>query len=1050
MTFRRTVCFLWFCAAYNWFNLKMELMKKISLLLAFLCLLGTQLAFSQTREITGKVTSAEDGGGIPGASIVVKGTSVGTIADMNGQFKLKIPSTSKTLEVTFVGMEVQTIAIGSQSVYNVQLKAKDVSVEEVVVVGYGVQKKREVTGSISQVKGDAISSLATPSFESQLAGRSAGVQITAATGVLGEAPRIRIRGIGSISQGTYPLVVVDGMPVFTGDVGGYASTNAMGDINPADIESVEILKDGSATAIYGSRAANGVILITTKKGSKGKFSITYNDYFGVASPVRLFKLLDANDFVTIANEKRTNRGQSTIAVGTEVNTDWQKAVLRQNAFQQDHNLAISGSNDATKYYFSAGYTTQEGVSRPNKMNRYTMRANVDQKIKNWLTIGLTSAVSRSEYYGMNTGTNSLSGNIFSAAKQLPNTAVYDPADPTGYNIDDLNTMVVGRGKNLQSIDDNLPNIRYTLDKNVYASKILGVVASGYAMATFANDFTFKTQVGVDIKGTQGLEYLNPFHGDGRGANGYIYNNYTNMTRWNWQNVLTYTKSFADVHNINVNLVNEFQQQTINSFFGAGSNMSDSFFSKNLISGSYGTQMSGGSMSQNGFNSLAARANYNYGQKYFLQASVRRDGISSLPKANRYGLFPGVSAGWTISKESFMSGVRFLSDLKIRGSYAEVGNVDIGNYPYLGLYSSAKYADYNGIAFAQIGNDQLKWETSKKTDAGLDAAFLDNRYKVGFDYFVNNQDGLILGVPTPPSFGIPGNTIAKNIGKLKNWGYEFSVDAVLINKNGLKITFDGNLSLVQNKILELVDHQDIVQTYTIIREGESIRRLYGYDYVGVNSANGNPIYRKADGTTVQGDIPTSSYKVYNPASPADVSTASSLVSADRKMFGPTIPTFFGSFGFKAEYKGFDFNMMFRYSGGNYVMNRTRMDMMNQKFQNNSTEILGRWQSASNPGDGWTPRLWYGGDTFVNLTDNTSTRWIEKGDFLKLQNLVIGYSLPQSLLKKAGIQNLRVFAQGQDLWMLTKYTGIDPEMESAGVDYNGTPRQRVVTFGVNFKF
>jgi TonB-linked SusC/RagA family outer membrane protein len=461
-------------------------------------------------------------------------------------------------------------------------------------------------------------------------------------------------------------------------------------------------------------------------------------------------------------------------------------------------------------------------------------------------------------------------------------------------------------------------------------------------------------------------------------------------------------------------------------------------------------MSGGSMTQNGFNSLAARVNYNYAQKYFLQASVRRDGISSLPKDNRYGIFPGVSVGWTISKESFMSDLSFLSDLKVRASYAEVGNVDIGNYPYLGLYSNAKYADYNGIAFSQIGNNQLKWETSQKTDIGLDAAFVDSKYKFTFDYFINNQDGLILNAPTPPSFGIPGNSIAKNIGKLKNWGYEFSFDISLLNTKDIKLSVDGNLSLVKNEIIELVNHQDIIQTYTIIREGESIRSIFGYDYVGVNMSNGNPIYRKADGTLVQGNIPTSNYKVYNPENPTDISVASSLVSADRKVLGTSIPTYFGSVGLKGEYKGFDLNIMFRYSGGNYVMNRTRMDLLNQKFQNNSTEILGRWQSVDNPGDGWTPRLWYGGDTFVNLTDNTSTRWIEKGDYIKLQNVVLGYTLPKSVLKKIGVQNLRVFAQGQDLLMITDYTGIDPEMESGGVDYNGTPRQRVLTFGVNLKF
>lgn len=1024
-------------------------MKKIALLLAFFAI-GLNVLIAQTREITGKVTSADDSGGMPGVSISVKGTSLGTITDMSGNYSIKVPVDAKTLIFSFVGMTTQEVAIGNQSVINIQLKSEDIAVDEVVVVGYGVQKKREVTGAISQVKGDAIANLATPSFESQLAGRSAGVQITAANGVLGEAPRIRIRGIGSISQGTYPLVVVDGMPVFTGDIGGYASTNAMADINPADIESVEILKDGSATAIYGSRAANGVILITTKKGAKGNVNVTYNNYLGVASPVNLFDLLESKDFVMIQNEKRSNRAQSAIAVGTDINTDWQDAVLRKNAFQQDHNLGISGANDVTNYYFSLGYSDMEGVSRPNEMNRFTFRSNIDHKLKKWLTVGMNAALTRTETFGMNTGTNSLSGNIFSAIRMLPNTTVFDKNDPTGYNIDDINTNYAGRGQNLQQVDDNLPNIRYTLDKNVYKSKTMGVVASTYLMANITPDLNLRTQLGVDSKGTEGFRYWNPFHGDGQSVNGRINNNFANLTRWNWQNVLTYTKTITENHNLNINLVNEFQQQTVNSFYGAGTNMSDSFFSNNLIDGSYGTQMSGGSMTQNGFNSLAGRINYNYAQKYFLQASVRRDGISSLPKENRYGIFPGVSVGWTISKESFMSDVEVVSDMKVRASYAEVGNVDIGNYPYLGLYSNAKYADYNGIAFSQIGNDQLKWETSKKTDVGFDIAFAENKYKFTFDYFVNNQDGLILNAPTPPSFGIPGNSIAKNIGKLKNWGYEFSFDISVLNTKDLKLSVDGNLSLVNNEVQELVNHQDIISTYTIIREGESIRTLFGYDYVGVNSANGNPIYRKADGTMVQANIPTSNYKVYNPENPSDISVASTLVSADRKLLGVTIPKYFGSVGVKGEYKGFDLNVMFRYSGGNYVMNRTRMDLLNLKFQNNSTEILGRWQSVDKPGDGWTPRLWYGGDTFVNLTDNTSTRWVEKGDYIKLQNIVLGYTLPKSAVRAIGVSNLRLFAQGQDLLMITDYSGIDPEMESGGVDYNGTPRQRVITFGLNLKF
>ncbi len=1011
---------------------------------------GMQMLSAQTKSISGTVTNSEDGDSMPGVSVMVKGTTLGAVTNLNGYFELNVPNDAKTLVFSFIGMKNLETEIGNQTSFKVSMESDVISVDEVVVVGYGTQKKRELTGSISQVKGDDLANLATPSFESQLAGRSAGVQVTAANGVLGEAPRIRIRGIGSITSGTYPLIVVDGMPVFTGDVGGYASTNAMADINPADIESIEILKDGSATAIYGSRAANGVILITTKKGTKGTFNVSYNGYMGVASPVNLFDLLDSEQFVMISNEKRANRAQSAIAVGTDVNTDWQDAVLRSNAFQQDHNLGISGATESTNFYFSLGYSDMEGVSRPNEMNRYTLRSNIDHKIKKWLTIGLNSSITRTETFGMQTGSNALSGNIFSAIRMLPNTTVFDANDPTGYNIDDLNTNYAGRGQNLQQVDDNLPNIRYTLDNNVFSSKTMGVLASFYASANITPDLNFRTQMGVDTKGTEGFRYWNPFHGDGQSVNGRINNNFTNLTRWNWQNVLTYSKQFADVHNVNVNLVNEFQQQTVNSFYGAGTNMSSDFFSHNLIDGSYGTQMSGGSMTQNGFNSYAGRLNYNYDLRYFIQASVRYDGISSLPADNRYGLFPGASAGWTISNESFMEDVSFISDLKVRGSYAEVGNTDIGNYPYLGLYSNAQYANYNGIAYSQIGNDQLQWETSKKTDIGVDAAFIDNKLKVTFDYFINNQDNLILDAPTPPSFGIPGNRISKNIGKLKNWGYEFSFDAILYDKNDLRLSLDGNLSLVKNEIQELVDHQDIIQTYTIIREGESIRSIFGYDYQGVNMANGNPIYKKADGTLVQGNIPTSNYKIYDPANPTDVSVASSLVSADRIILGNSIPTYYGSVSLKADFKGFDFSMMFRYSGGNYVMNRTRMDLLNQKFQNNGTEILGRWQSAENPGDGWTPKLWYAGETFVNLTDNSSTRWVEKGNYIKMQTITLGYTLPKTLVKKIGVDNLRLYVQGQDLFMITDYTGIDPEMESGGVDYNGTPRQSVVSFGVNLKF
>lgn len=785
--------------------------------------------------------------------------------------------------------------------------------------------------------------------------------------------------------------------------------------------------------------------------------MNYNNYFGIAQPVKLFDLLHANDFVMISNEKRSNRGQAdwasndgTAYPGQTFDTDWQKAVLRTNAKQQDHNLSFSGSTDKSTYYFSLGYTTQEGVTIPNEMKRYSLRGNADQKIRKWLSIGTNIAVTKTDYYGLNTGTNSLSGNIFSAIRQLPNTPIYDPDDPsgTGFNFED-GTNLVGKWNNYTTIGDNLPNIVYTLKENVQSSKIFRTIGDLYAQFNILPSLNFKTQVGVDNSMAEGFQYWNPFHGDGKSNNGYIYNDFRNQMRWNVQNILSFNKTLGSSHNIAAVLVNEYQYQKINNFYGSGTGLSNDFFNHNVTTNTYSIQTSGGGTTENGFISYAGRLNYNFKGKYFVQGSVRYDGISSLPQANRYGVFPGASVGWNISKESFMSAVdNYISDLKVRASFAKVGNVSIGNYPYFGLYGSAKYADYNGIAFSQAGNDQLKWETSTKYDVGMDILFFDGKYKFTFDYYLNNQDGLILAAPTPPSLGIPGNSINKNIGSMKNWGYEFSAEAYIIRSREFSWQIDGNITLAGNKVLGLYNDLDMIYNYNIIRVGESYNAVFGYEYLGVNKANGNPLYRKADGSVVQANIPTSTYVAYNEEDPSNVSVAAvQLSNSDKKILGSSLPTYFGSINSKAAYKGFDLSLMFRFSGGNMVMNRTRMDLLNLNFTNNSSEILGRWQSPENPGDGITPRLWATGGNFVNLSDQASTRWVEKGNYFKLSTLTIGYTLPEKWLNRANIESFRIFAQGQELFLLSKYKGIDPEMENGGVDYNGTPRQRVITFGIN---
>jgi hypothetical protein len=395
-------------------------------------------------------------------------------------------------------------------------------------------------------------------------------------------------------------------------------------------------------------------------------------------------------------------------------------------------------------------------------------------------------------------------------------------------------------------------------------------------------------------------------------------------------------------------------------------------------------------------------------------------------------------------------------LKIRGSYSEVGNTDIGNYPYLGLTTSSPYGPLNGIAYSQFGNSELQWERSKKTDYGLDLGLFDDKFKFTFDYFLNDVDQLVLSAPTAPSLGIPSNTINKNVGSLYNEGLEFSASYKMVKEN---FTWDisANLTLIENKVTKLFGGQDILYDYNIIREGEPLKALYGYRYYGVNPANGNPVYYKADNTLVQGNANTSTYTVFDPANPSAVGAASSLDSAkDKSVLGNSLPTYYGGLNNTFTYKGIDFGFMFRFSGGNKIFNATRRDLVTQDFSNNGTEILGRWQSAANPGDGWTPRIVGSSNTFTNLSGHLSTRFVEDGDFISLDNVTLGYTLPKSFTEKIKINTLRIYVLGQGLAMFTDYSGINPEMQNtqvtqySGVDYIGTPRVKTISMGVNVNF
>lgn len=1049
-----------------------------------------QAVLAQTRTVSGRVTDQTTGEPLPGVTVLLKGTSDGVSTNSDGAFVLNVPVAGGTLVFSSLSYVSQQRVLGSQAEYAIGLAPDTKQLSEIVVTGYGTQERRDVTGAIATVQGEAVAGLASPSFAQQLAGRAAGVEVQTPTALLGQQPRIQIRGTNSISSGSYPLVVVDGQPIFTGNTSTTpnGSSNALADINPNDIESYEVLKDGSATAIYGSRAANGVIMITTKRGRKGKAVVSYDNYLGVAETLKRYSVLNAADFITIANEKIRNAGgtadvafPTNDADGNPVSTDWQKEIFR-TGFQQNHSVSVSGATDKTNYFFSGGYTDQTGVIRANSLKRFSFRANVDSEIKSWLRVGMTMGLTRTQTFGLNTTTVGAAGNVNAALSMLPNVPARNP-DGTPFS---SANGVLGRGSNTQTISFNYPNIIFPLENNIFRSTSYRILGSGYLEVEPVKNLRLRSQLGTDTQLQDDFQFLDPRQGDGRGLLGQGIQAFAPNIRWNLVNTATYNNVIGQNHKINAVVGVEYQKTTLSSYRTTGTGISDLAFGReNLITGTFAAPTITGDYSEQGLQSYLGRLNYGFKDRYLVTFTLRSDALSSLPSANRRHLYPGGSLGWRVSEEDFYKKSalgRVMTNLKLRASLAEVGNTDIGNFPSLGLYTPAQYASQQGISYGQFANPRLKWETSTKQDYGIDLSFLDSRVNVSADYYYNNIDGLILAVPTPQSLGVPGNRYNDNVGSMYNRGFEFSINTQ--NVRGKDFTWSSTLNFAsnQNKITSLNNNEDVISTYNINRVGESVSSIYGYDYRGVNSTNGNPIFRRADGFLVQastagsGSGATSTvgrYYIYDPANPSAAlvntppnypantplpTTAGSqavLAPTDRIILGQTNPKFFGGLDNNFTYKGFDLDIFLRYNVGNRIMNVTRQQLLRTDFVNNGTEILNRWQQSGDQTN--VPRIASGTGGFVNQEGSASSRFVENGSFLRLQNITLGYTLPSSLLDKVNLSRVRVFVQAQNIATITKYSGVDPEVNAnplnnsqTGIDFNSNPQQRVFSGGVNVAF
>jgi len=1039
-------------------------MKKVLMLFSLFFIAGS-LAMAQTVAISGTVTSSDDGQPLPGVTIFVKGTTLGTLTAPDGKFILSVPVKNNTLVFSYIGFKSQEIDITGKTTVNAVLVQDLFKVDEVVVVAYGTQQKRDITGSIASVKGDAIKNSPVQSFDQALQGKAAGVSITMPNGVLNNPPVIRIRGFNSISGSSYPLIVVDGVPVATGNYGGTAASNPLSDINPSDIASMDILKDASATALYGSRAANGVILITTKHGGGGKTKITYDGYAGVTQAYHLFDVMNAAQYIDEKNAARVNLfgdatariTQLTDADGNPISTKWSDKVY-QKGFQQNHALTISGSSGSTNYFLSIGYLDQAGMVKTNTFKRKNARLNIDQKVNDYLKIGANISYTN----GFNTSPQISSDYATGTAARL--AFVLPPVLPVYNNDGTYNIYQAGIG-GLGEPFGNLgyPNAVVVLNENKFTTETDRLLATLYGSITPFKGLELKSQFGIDNLTSEQTWYLGPTNGDGYDPNGDVGANNRKFRRWNWSNTANYTTTLAEKYNIGLLAGVEEQRTLDNNWQGEKYNVNDPFFK--TYEGAWGNVYnSAGGMSENYYLSYFGRVNFNYNKKYFIEGSVRRDGFSGLAKGNKYGTFFGASAMWSVSNEKFIADAigSLFSDIRLKASFGRVGNISaVGDFSSLFLYGSGLNANSATLAFSQAGNADLKWETSDKYDGSLSFSLLKDKIQTEISYYYNNINGLVLSVPQSPSKGIPNNVIPANVGSMYNTGAEISITSYNISKPNFSWTTTLNFSTLKNKVTALAPGVTEILGYTGGLEitnktvvGQPVGGLFVVETRGVDPQTGRRIFVNAAGKEVEFYYENSGsarwqYKDGSGNAPAINQ------SADGKIMGSGIPKIFGGFDNTFTYHNFDLAVNLTYALGFDIYNGTKAGLRDQRWWNNSVEVAETYWK--NPGDVTDIAKPFWGDNISNGHNSLpQSSLIEKGDYMKVRSMSAGYTF-KKLPSVTGIESIRVYAQVFNLHTFTKYTGSDPEISSngdsnlsPGVDRNSAPQARTYTMGISVNF
>ena len=1027
----------------------------------------------QTRSISGKVTSSTDNQGLPGVNVVEKGTNNGTITNIDGEYTIEV-SEGATLVYSSVGYNTREVEVGNRTFIDLTMTEDVKQLEELVVVGYGSQERKDITGAVSSVKADQIEKLSIQSLDQALQGQAAGVLVTQNSGEPGGNISVRIRGVGSFGNNE-PLYVIDGFPVFNdnGRVGsaGFSDNqfNSLAMLNPKDIESIEILKDASAAAIYGSRAANGVVLITTKRGRAGEAKVSFSSDIGLQEAWRVPEFLNAPEFAELANEAYTSAINPDTGEPFPVyskwaewaanpdslgpGTNWMDQIFR-TGLMQDYNLSVQGGSEKLKAAFTLNYFDQEGILIESGFQRYSLRGNLDYSASDKLTIGTRSTVSYSDQQVFRS--SNFANGLFNIAQMMIPTI-----EPDGFI----------EGPSLY-ISTGLRNVLYRareLENNLNTIRALNTAFAEYEIIP---GLKYKINVGADLILSNSERWDPKFErGLVNNVNANSWSRRTQDISWLIENTLTYDKTFAEKHNLSLLVGQTAQRSEFSAISASGEDFPNNDLRAISVSNSELRGANGGG-TRWALSSYIGRANYNFDDKYLLSASIRVDGSSRFGSENRWGTFPSFSAGWRLSEEPFFN-VGWVDDIKFRGSWGQLGSDRIGNFNYLTTFSAnTEYtlggeaqAPVTGVSLARLGNPRLRWETSTQTDIGVDVALFDGRVTLVADYYIKETTDLLVNVPIPGSSGIPSNPTV-NAGSVRNSGLEVALGY----RNDIgDFSYDVNLNFatINNEVTSIGAGQPInggaggasdrfEPTRTEV--GQPIGYYYGFAIDGIyqtdsdvadvddfrNPVPGDFIFRDINGRDENGNI------VNEPDGRVDFD--------DRTFLGSPVPDFNYGLNINLKYKNFDLNIFGQGVQGNEIFSVIKQQTWQISYFNGNgvtnsvREMMNRWTGPGTSNS--IPRVAY---QEVNNYPFSSQFYVEDGSFMRLRNLQLGYTLPNSLTSVIGVTGVRVYVGAQNLFTITDYSGFDPEIGdrnqsplSSGIDYGNYPLPRTYRVGASINF